>query len=105
MIDLHGAAPWFSIEAAPDEMVLVAHLPYPSENDVSKCMNCPYAECRDCIGKNKSYFKESHRPPVYDTATIRRLVYGGSGYESIMRELGCSESTARRYVKKFIKSA
>jgi len=32
-------------------------------------------------------------------------VRSGGGYEKIMREIGCSESTARRYVKKYVTSA
>lgn len=105
MNGLSGRAPWFSIEAGADEITVVAHLPFPTESEVCKCMKCPYAECRDCMGKRKDNFKEPHRPPIYDLTIIRRLVRSGWGYEKIMRETGCSESTARRYVKKYVTSA
>ena len=104
-MEIHGKAPWFSVEAAPNELVIVAHLPYPTREEVEKCQNCPFDRCRDCIGKRKDTFKEPHRPPVYDVTIIRQLVSSGVGYEKIMDETGCSESTARRYVRKFVRSA
>lgn len=102
---MNAYLPWFSPEAAPSEVWVLARLPVAKSEDVCKCLSCPYADCRDCIGKHKDSFKEPHRPPSYDLTIIRRLVRSGGGYEKIMRETGCSESTARRYVKKYVTSA
>ena len=97
--------PWMSIDASGDELVVAAHLPYPTISEVEKCMNCPYAECRDCIRKRKDSFKPPHRPPVYDITVIQNLVRAGRTSKEISKEVGCAERTARRYIRKFVTSA
>lgn len=102
---MNAYLPWFSPEAAPSEVWVIARLPVAKSEDVCKCLSCPYADCRDCIGKRKDSFKESHRPPIYDEAVIRRLYLEGKNSREISETVGCAERTARRYIKKIVKSA
>lgn len=104
-MEIHGQAPWMTIEASADEIVLTAHLPYPTREEVCKCMSCPFSSCRDCIGKRKDEFREPHRPPVYDVTIIRRMVDEGRSSGEISSRVGCTERTARRYIRKFVRSA
>lgn len=97
--------PWMSIDASGNEMVIAAHLPFPTLSEVEKCMNCPFDECRDCIRKHKDSFKEPHRPPLYDVTFIRRLVDEGKSSREISETVGCAERTARRYIRRFTASA
>lgn len=105
MNGLSGRAPWFSLEASADEITVIAHLPIPSEKEVCKCLSCPYADCRNCIGKRKDSFKPPHRPPIYDETIIRRLIDEGKTSREISVTVGCAERTAKRYIRKFVKSA
>ena len=104
-LHIEFSIPWKALDARAEEMVVVANFPMPSRDEVEKCMHCPFEHCRDCIGKRKTEFKEPHRPPLYDVQVIQQLVMSGAGWRDVARETGCSENTARRYVKKFVRSA
>ena len=102
---MNGYLPWFSPEAAPSEVWVIARLPVAKSEEVCKCLSCPFAECRNCIGKRKDDFKAPHRPPVYDVTIIRQLVNSGADSKTISKEVGCSDRTARRYIRKYVVSA
>ena len=105
-MEIRGSAPWFSLEASADEIVIIAHLPIPTENEVCRCMNCPYSECKNCMGSGKEKLSgnTNGRPNVYDVNTITSLVKSGRSSREISRAVGCTERTARLYISKFKKA-
>ena len=104
---LRGSAPWFSMEAAPSELVIVAHLPYPKAQDVETCLHCPFSECRNCMGakQERETGNPSGRPTMFDIEQIRRLIDDGKTNIEICKALGCTMRTAQRYKRKFAVSA
>ena len=104
---MNGIRPWFSIDAGADEIVLVAHLPIPEAEDVDRCMNCPYAECRNCMGsrEKRRKYDSCGRPRICDIERIRRMVESGRTNREICESIGCSKSTVNRYKRMLVTSA
>lgn len=101
---MNGCYPWFSVDAGASEVWLTVRFPVPDEDEVTRCMNCPYEDCRDCINGGAEK-KAPHRPLMYDEALIRRLVSSGKSNKEICNEVGCSRATAIRYRKRMVITA
>ena len=97
--------PWFSVDAAADEIWIIAHLPVAERNEVERCMGCPYEQCMDCMGINAKqritpYGSGCGRPGC-DIEKIRKMIEEGKSNREICKELRCSQRTANRYRARF----
>ena len=104
---MNGRLPWFSLEASADEIWLIACLPVANSEDVRRCMDCPYDECRNCMGPASQRREHASvgRPTICDVEAIRRMVNEGMSNKEICEKLGCSRRTADRYIRRFAISA